>query len=477
MSSTPRIFSYATFNLSALVNLAEKLRCARCFCDDSQKPMSGDWIFRSPRPDNGFSEHTTLNMIESEVASIKFSKLNSIPVVEVKSHCGSRSNEIGVPFILATRAPGFSISSKFIWDPYPEGMKQPRCPLPCLPRVAKEKIMRQLGMITSQILNRPFDQIGSLRERDGEYHIEECLSPALTWSSRDSFDDIARGPFNNDKEYYESLLSALHRHAEKLPLEYHVFLAPVPKPKEFPSLSSYLSAVRLWNDFVTIGSKIDSSKNRLDYIAVAHLLRNIIPSISTNQQKYYLKPPDFSLSDIFIGDDYNITCIIDWTSCFTVPLSMLLIAPSFSHPRDGVDTAMIPIFKDSVIRYSSQMNKEVSNPLFWDLAQKSQLFMKLIDLDGLPDYFHFVELYTSVYTDTDETDVRRYFNTLREDDVFVGQARMLLKDDLPASEIQKQEKEYFAHSPSGAEALARKLTEDADLDREFVAIADYGNKY
>jgi hypothetical protein len=348
-------------------------------------------------------------------------------------------------------------------------MKQPRYPLPCIPRDAKEKIMRQLGMITSQILKQPFDKIGSLRERDGEYHIEECLSRALTWSSRDSFDNIARGPFNNDGEYYESLLSALCRHAEKLPLEHHIFLAPVPKLKEFPSHSSYRSAVQSWNDFVAVGSKIDSSKNRLDYITAAHLLRNIIPSISTNQQKYYLKPPDLSISNIFIDHDFNITCIIDWASCFTVPLSTLLITPSFPHPRDGVDVTMMPIFKDSVIYYSSQMNKEVLDPLPWDLARKSRLFMQLIDLDGLQDYFQFVELYTSVYTDTNETDVRRHFNALREDDVFIGQARTQLKDDPQASEIQKKEKQYFAHRASGAEALARKLTEDACLDRKFVA--------
>jgi hypothetical protein len=101
ISPTPRIFSYATFNQSALVSHAEKLRRARCSCDISQEPMSGshnwaivltfdddggDWIFRSPRPDNGFSEQTTLKMIESEVASMQVSKLNGIPVVEVKSH-------------------------------------------------------------------------------------------------------------------------------------------------------------------------------------------------------------------------------------------------------------------------------------------------------------------------------------------------------------------------------------------------------
>jgi hypothetical protein len=119
-----------------------------------------------------------------------------------------------------------------------------------------------------------------------------------------------------------------------------MFLAPVPKPKEFLSYSSYRSVVQSWNDFVAVGSKIDSNKNRLDYITAAYLLRDVVPSISTNEQKYYLKPPDLSASNIFIDDDFNITCIIDWTSCFTVPLSALLITPSFPHPRDEVDVAM-----------------------------------------------------------------------------------------------------------------------------------------
>jgi hypothetical protein len=230
-------------------------------------------------------------------------------------------NDIGIPYILTTEAPGFSISSKFVWDPYPEGTKQPRKPLPCISRADKEKIMRQLGMLTSKILNSPFEKIGSLYEREGKVHVGECLSRALTWSSRDSFGDIERGPFSDDKDYYESILSALCHHAGKLPLEHHLFLAPVPKAKDFQTLSSYQSAVRLWNDFAAVDSKVDSSKNRLDYITAAHLLCDVIPSISIRQKQYYLKPPDLSLPNIFIDHDCNITCIIDWTSCFLTGIS------------------------------------------------------------------------------------------------------------------------------------------------------------
>lgn len=59
--------------------------------------------------------------------------------------------------------------------------------------------MRQLGMLTSKTLNSPFEKIGSLCEREGKFHAGECLSRSLTWSSRDSFGDMARRPFSNDK--------------------------------------------------------------------------------------------------------------------------------------------------------------------------------------------------------------------------------------------------------------------------------------
>ena len=113
-------------------------------------------------------------------------------------------------------------------------------------------------------------------------------------------------------------LTAIY-HAEQLPLSHHLFLAPVPKAKDFETISNYRSAVQLWNDFATVDQKIDSRKNRLDYIAIALLLRDIIPSISISQQKYYLKPPDLSMSNIFIDNGFNcgreITQIVIGETC------------------------------------------------------------------------------------------------------------------------------------------------------------------
>ena len=79
--------------------------------------------------------------------------------------------------------------------------------------------------------------------------------------------------FNVDGHYYEALLSAFLLHVRELPMEQHAFFAPIPVPDEFETFLSYRSATDRWNDFVTIGSKIESSKNRLDYCIAGHFFK------------------------------------------------------------------------------------------------------------------------------------------------------------------------------------------------------------
>ncbi|RDW72089.1 hypothetical protein BP5796_08123 [Coleophoma crateriformis] len=409
-------------------------------------------------------------LIESEVATMKFLKQNSsIPLPDVMGHSSSQSNDIGIPFIITTKAVGSPLSN-FVWEPLPEG-KKPHKKLPCLKTVDKEKILRQLGAVTAQLLNLPLEKIGSLHEKDGEFLMGKCLSPAFTWYSRDSLGDyVLRGPFKSDKEYYESLIALFRHHAERFPLEHHVLFAPVPQVREFTADSSYRSAVGRWNDFVTVGSKIDSKKNRLDYCTVAHMLRDVVPSISANlQRSFYLMHPDISMSNIFVDDDFNITSIIDWTNSSTVPLSTLLITPSFPHARNEVNSNLVPVFEDSLIHHYSQTNKNILDAQSWDSTRSSWLFMRLVTLDGLQDYNYFVELYTSVFGTTDETTVRRLFNTIQEDHDFMERARTLAKADPSIDEILNEEEDYFCDSASGAEAIARKLTVVASLNQEFIA--------
>lgn len=88
------VFCYGKFDLPALLHHAGKLRDAPCSCDRSKRPRSGvlnwvifllfedgvEWVFRSPRQDD-MSLDTAVELLESEVANMKYVKLNRlIPV-------------------------------------------------------------------------------------------------------------------------------------------------------------------------------------------------------------------------------------------------------------------------------------------------------------------------------------------------------------------------------------------------------------
>ena len=376
-----------------------------------------------------------------------------------------------------SKAPGYALSH-FPWNARPEGIVSSRKPLPCLKRANKEKIMKQLGVISSQLLNLRFDKIGSLFEEDGEYRIKKCLSPALVWHERDSLDDdVPRGPFQHTHDYYESQLSAFLLHVKELPLEQHAFFAPIPELREFETLLSYRSAVSRWNDFVTVGSKIDSSKNRLDYCVAGHFLRQMIPLITQQpfailgdfENGYPLSHPDISTSNIFVDSDFNITCVTDWAFSSTVPISTLLVTPSLPHPRDEVDTTLVPTFRASFTDHFLQGKDIKLNPEFWDSTRRAWLFSRLVTLDSLQDYRYFTELYVSVYKPEDDIDVPRLFKDVQREEEFVELATTLAEDDRSADEIQRDEQEYFQYSRSEREAIARKLTMVAGLSEGFVA--------
>ncbi|KAH8790564.1 hypothetical protein BGZ57DRAFT_939132 [Hyaloscypha finlandica] len=320
-----------------------------------------EWAFLSPREDHDMPPETTAKLLESQVVTMKFLKLNSlIPVPEVFNYSSNGPNTIRVPFILMSKAPGFPLS-----------------------------------MISSR---KP----RSLFEEDGEYRVKECLSPALIWHQRDYLgDNVARGPFQHDLDYYQSLLSVYFLHVKELLLEQHAFFALIPELREFETFLAHQSIV------------IDS------------------------KSEYPLRYPDLSTGNVFVDNDLNITYIIDWAFSSTVPISTLLTTLSLPYPRDEVDTTL--------------------------------LFTRLVTLDGLQDYRYFTELYTLVYKPEDEINIPRLFKGVQKEIGFVELAKTLTEDDRPASEIKKDEEDYFRFTGSGREAIARKLTVVAELSEGFVA--------
>ncbi len=83
-------------------------------------------------------------------------------------------------------------------------------------------------------------------------------------------------------------------------------------------------------------SKINSSDNRTDYVIARDVLLEMITRWTNNVSKFLLDDrkhrfsiyyPDFSVDNIFVDEGFNITCIIDWAFCSSMPLSILLTAP------------------------------------------------------------------------------------------------------------------------------------------------------
>ena len=136
----------------------------------------------------------------------------------------------------------------------------------------KAKIVFQLGAITEHLSRLCFDQAGSLFEEGGELCVKTCLSRGLLCDGRDTLEDILRGPFKSERDYYEAQISAFIEHAKCLPLGYHCFLAPIPARSEYDDYARFRKASNWWSDFVTVQSKIDSSDNRVDYVIAGEVL-------------------------------------------------------------------------------------------------------------------------------------------------------------------------------------------------------------
>lgn len=276
-----------------------------------------------------------------------------------------------------------------------------------------------------------------------------------------------------------SLVTALRLHAEQLPIGYHILRAPVPVPQEYSSYVSYLTATDRWNDFAALGDVVDSSRNRLQYCLASRLLQDsIVPRMiltgchSTPGFPFYHH--DISLQNLFVDDDLNITCIIDWAFSSTVPPVQLLATPGLPHPGDLVlDSSLASAFRCGFEGDEAGSCKIESNQ--WKVGQMVSRFMRLVNLDALQDYHHLEALCGLALgpaTPGDDTLSPAAILATRAmaDDALVL-ASDLAADDEPQSEVLRREKEYFGVVGAKRLALARKVALVANINPEFVADA------
>ncbi|KAK1255428.1 hypothetical protein MKX08_009423 [Trichoderma sp. CBMAI-0020] len=443
-----------------------------------------EWVFRSPMAgrNNVYSDETSSKIVNSEASTLMYLKAHtSIPIPEVYSYRqvfqlfigGQQSIDI-VPVGPAIKAAGRSLGS-YDWSQRPHRFTGSRNPLTFLPISDKgrERVIEQIGSIMAELSDHRFPEIGSLLKADnGDYIIGECLSPSLTWPERDSL-DLNRGPFYQEHDYLTSLILAFTSHARELPFTPHIFYASVPDDIHYKTTDSYRMASRRWNDFVAIGQKIDHSKNRLLYCISGQFLVEIILHISSGESSFTLSHPDLHVGNIFVDDDLNITCIIDWSSASTGPIAELLTTPGLGSSTAPPSESLTAAFRTGFGRRATQKLSELPRPKLWQISDNMWPFSRLIRLLSRNDFEHFRRLFELVYKPSSEEAGVLYL--LHERAKTNGNKKLLAElqeDDMTAAEVQEQERRAISSTRlanSDAVAIARKLTLMSEMNPGFLA--------
>lgn len=330
--------------------------------------------------------------------------------------------------------------------------------------------MNQLGVIMSRLSMVHFDKIGSLFEdNDGGFSVRECLSPVLTWQSRDSLEtEIDRGPFSQEDCYLRSLISAFVSHAEELPLSPYLFFSPLPKPVDYLTWDSYKAAVDRRSDFIVIGDKLEGSNNRLDYFIAGQILEEMVPLLLSQSTDFTISHPDLHVGNVFVDEELNVTCIIDWGSTTIGPVTELLSTPGLGGPSKPPSSSLVASFQSGF----SQEPRNVEQDM-WDRAEMMWYFSRLVRLLSGQDLLLFQMLYELVYkhkieTMSDPIDYGRLFH----ERAMLPSNKLLLsrlsEDDLPDEDVKEREKDVFSDSKSDRLAVARKLTLMSELNPGFV---------
>lgn len=249
-----------------------------------------------------------------------------------------------------------------------------------------------------------FGPAGSLFEEKEEFYVKTCLSRGLLLNQRYAIEDIPRRPFKSERDYYSAHLSAHFEQAEYFPLGHHCFLAPIPARSEYNNNAEFRKALDWWSDFVTVESKIGSSENRVNYVTAGEVLSdkmtNRIDDFSNglanaSEPRFAIHHPDLSVNNIFVDEESNISCIIDWAFCSIVPLSTLLTAPGLPQSRYELDVPLSSMFelgfqhglKENTAPHdfgtSSDLCKVLSRSrLMW-------LFSRILTFDSIADFHLF----------------------------------------------------------------------------------------
>jgi serine/threonine protein kinase len=332
----------------------------------------------------------------------------------------------------------------------------------------REKIMTQLGRMMSSLSGTHFHNIGSVfDDGEGNYSIGECLSPSMIWQSRDQLEGLDRGPFHDESQYFRALISTFICHVKELRLAPHSFFAPIPDPLEYPNWTSYRAAIKMWNSFTSIDDGIEGDRNRLFYCIAGHILYEMMPHIITTSRNFVLSHPDLHTGNIFVDENLNITCIIDWGSASSGPLAELLATPGMNGSVSPPPESLIAAFRSGF-----EQGGQVIRSDEWKRSEKIWRFSRLIRLLSTQDYTLFKVLYELVYESGSEDIARlmRDESTQKRGMALLAELQQTMEEEEQEEDEQEAGFDENQSSELSSELLiTRKLTVMAEINPNFVA--------
>lgn len=332
------------------------------------------------------------------------------------------------------------------------------------------KLMKQLGKICFELSELRFSEIGSIVGDEGLFGVRESLMPTLLFQDRHRLVQVRRGPFLTEHAYYTALNEAFLGHSSDLSLSHHFFRGPFPDAADYPDSKTYEIVLDRWNDFMTVNDKIDCSDNRIQYHTAGKIVEEILPQFCPTENTgrgFPLGHVDLSSSNIFVDDDCNITCIIDWEFASTMPLAQLLIPPGIPNQRRKTTPEDAAAFRAGFDEGSGgTMVLPVTPHILTDVLWHYQ---RWINLDTHHDFQHFQVLF-KLHRAFIGRDPLQVIDELQNRPDILEAARRLRAGDREAVEIESDEDTYFAVTDEGDKQryIAQKLTDKFLLTRRLL---------
>lgn len=179
--------------------------------------------------------------------------------------------------------------------------------------------------------------------------------------------------------------------------------------------------------------------NRLSYCIAGQFLRDMIPRLSTENGYFTLSDPDLYLGNIFVDEDFNITCIIDCGSASSGPVTELLATLELGN-------SATPPLEEFTAAFKSGFCQESQYHLdYWGKADMMWHYSRLVRLLSTQDYELFRALYKLVYEAGDkEPDIPRLFYKRAKEEDNQQLFKILGGEDLTELELKRKRMRHLA---------------------------------